>query len=137
MKKCNVCNCIVDEKSECPICGNTLTYEKASLDEKEHYVFNKYYLIYLLKKSWFSIACLIYGIVTAIIFRHSLNVLMATAALCIVLSLCLSVFERQYARSIRWKFNKEYSLQHTSLYKYLFGIVSIIFCTAMYMGKSL
>ena len=35
MKKCNVCGCIVDEKSECPICGNTLTYEPPCMEEKE------------------------------------------------------------------------------------------------------
>ena len=104
------------------------------MEEKERLVFSKYYLIYLLKTSWFSIACLIYGIITAIIFRHSLNALMAPAALCLALSLYLSVFERQYARAIRWKYNKEYSLQHTLFYRYSFGIVSIIFFTAMYFG---
>ena len=134
MKKCNVCGCIVDEKSECPICGNTLTYEPPCMEEKERLVFSKYYLIYLLKTSWFSIACLIYGIITAIIFRHSLNALIAPAALCLALSLYLSVFERQYARAIRWKYNKEYSLQHTLFYRYSFGIGSIIFFTAMYFG---
>jgi hypothetical protein len=134
MKKCNVCGCIVDEKSVCPICDNTITYEQPCMADKEHFVFSKYYLIYLLKNTWFSIICLIYIIATAIIFRHSLNALMATAAFCTALSLYLSVFERQYARAIRWRFNKEYSRQYTSLYKYLLGICAIVFCTAMYFG---
>ena len=134
MKKCNVCGCIVDEISVCPICDNTITYEQPCMADKEHFVFSKYYLFYLLKNSWFSIICLIYGIVTAIIFRHNLNALIAPAALCLALSLYLSVFERQYARAIRWKYNKEYSLQHTLFYRYSFGIGSIIFFTAMYFG---
>ena len=45
MKKCNVCGCIVDEKSECPICGNTLTYEPPCMEDKEKFVFNKYWVI--------------------------------------------------------------------------------------------
>ena len=133
MKKCNVCGCIVDEKSECPICGNTLTYEPPCMVDKEHFVFSKHYLIYLLRNTWFSIACLIYGIVTAIICRNNLNILMAPAALCTVISLILSVFERQYASKIRWRFTKEYSFTYTKLYKYIMGIVAIIFYTAIHM----
>ena len=127
MKKCNVCGCIVDEKSVCPICGNTLTYEPTVTEDKEKFVWNKYYLIYLLKTSWFSVACLIYGIATAIICPNCLNKLMAIATFFTLASLILSVFERQYASKIRWRFTKEYSFAYTKLYKYITGIVAIIF----------
>ena len=86
MKKCNVCKCIVDEISECPICGNTITYEPPCMEDKERFVFNKYYLLYLLKNTWFAILCTVIGIVIAITAKPDFDITVALAIAMLVAS---------------------------------------------------
>ena len=130
MKKCNVCQCIVDEKSECPICGNTLTYEPTVTEDREHFVFNKYYYIYLLKNAWFAVFCTIASIIILIvdtpISSYSLRFILPAIVL-LIASLADSFFKRsQYKRLL--KIYSERRANYMITYdKYLYGTVAVIF----------
>ena len=129
MKKCNVCGCIVDEKSECPICQNTLTYEPPCMEDKEHFVFNKYYYVYLLKNTWFAVLCTIASIIILIIdtptSSYSLRFILPAIVL-LIASLIDSFFKRcQYRRllkiySERWA---NYMIEYD---KYFYGAAAVI-----------
>ena len=130
MKKCNVCQCIVDEISECPICGNTLTYEPTVTEDREHFVFNKYYYIYLLKNAWFAVFCTIASIIILIVdtptSSYSLRFILPAIVL-LIASLADSFFKRsQYKRLL--KIYSERRANYMITYdKYLYGTVAVIF----------
>lgn len=129
MKKCNRCHAVVREEHECPICQSTLTYEPPCHDQKEHYPLNRYYVRYILKNSWFSLLCCIPGIVQLCISSFSTLLLCAWALW--VLSLLLSVFQRNIETGIIRKYSEDYAHFKIGLWKYLFGIISItLFCVA-------
>lgn len=127
MKKCNVCGCIVDEKSECPICGNTLTYEPPCMEEKGKFVFNRYYLLYLLKNTWFSILCTVIGIVIAITAKPDFDITVALAIAMLVASFLFGIFRRRYAHAIQWKYSEKYTNIRAIGAQFTTGILAIVF----------
>ena len=127
MKKCNICKCIVDEISECPICGNTITYEPPCMEDKERFVFNKYYLLYLLKNTWFAILCTVIGIVIAITAKPDFDITVALAIAMLVASFLFGVFRRRYARAIQWKYSEKYTNIRAIRAQFTAGILAIVF----------
>lgn len=127
MKKCNVCKCIVDEISVCPICGNTLTYEPPFMEDKEKFVFNKYYLLYLLKNTWFAILCTVIGIVIAITAKPDFDITVALAIAMLVASFLFGIFRRRYARAIQWKYSEKYANIRAIGAQFTTGILAIVF----------
>ena len=127
MKKCNICNCIVDEISECPICGNTLTYEPTVMEEKERFVFSKYYTIYLLKNTWFAILCTIIGIVITINSKPEFDTTLALAILMLLASFGFGIWNRNYARAIQWKYSKNWAKNKAFLSQIISGILALVF----------
>lgn len=127
MKKCNVCGCIVDEKSKCPICGNTLTYEPPCMEDKEKFVFNKYYLLYLLKNTWFAILCTVIGIVIAITAKPDFDITVALAIAMLVASFLFGIFRRRYAHAIQWKYSEKYTNIRAIGAQFTTGILAIVF----------
>ena len=132
MKKCNVCHCIVDEISECPICGNTITYEPPCMEDKERFVFSKYYFVYLLKNLWFSVLCIIISTVAFIlslpITSSLLHYLLIPAALMLIASFVFSLYKRELTRRLLWKYSKEYAVGRMVCDKYFYGITAVILC---------
>lgn len=127
MKKCNVCGCIVDEKSECPICGNTLTYEPPCMEDREKFVFNRYYLLYLLKNTWFAILCTVIGIVIAITAKPDFDITVALAIAMLVASFLFGIFRRRYAHAIQWKYSEKYTNIRAIGAQFTTGILAIVF----------
>ena len=127
MKKCNVCGCIVDEKSECPICGNTLTYEPPCMEEKERFVFNRYYLLYLLKNTWFAILCTVIGFVITIASKPDFDITVALAIAMLAASFLFSIIRRRYARAIQWKYSEKYANIRAFSAQFTTGTLSIVF----------
>ena len=127
MKKCNVCGCIVDEKSECPICGNTLTYEPPCMEDKEKFIFNRYYLLYLLKNTWFAILCTVIGIVIAITAKPDFDITVALAIAMLVASFLFGIFRRRYAHAIQWKYSEKYTNIRAIGAQFTTGILAIVF----------
>ncbi len=128
MKKCNVCQSIVDAKEECPICGNTLTYEPPIMEDKEHFAFNKYYLIYLLKNTWFAILCTVIAALMIILSKTlSLGHLIVGIFLLIATYL-FSVFQRKYeSLVIQWCNSESYSKRKAAAAKYAVGSATLIY----------
>ena len=127
MKKCNVCGCIVDEISECPICGNTLTYEQPVMADKEHFKFNKYYLLYLLKSTWFALLCTVICTVIAIVSKPDFGVTVVPAVIMLLASFLFGIFNRSYARRIQWKYSEEWAKNRTIWAQLTTGVLAIIF----------
>lgn len=58
MKVCPICKSRTKSDIECPICKATITYEPIVEAKRQKYVINKYLIWYLIKKLWFSLACI-------------------------------------------------------------------------------
>ena len=131
MKKCNTCQCIVDEEYCCPICGNTLTYEPPCMEDKEHFVFGRYYKIYLLKNLWFPVLCTIASIVIFILTLPltvpSVYLLLIPTAILLVASFIFALFKRPLTRRLLWKYTEEYATGMINNDKYFCGIGAVAF----------
>ena len=128
MKKCNVCGCIVDEKSECPICGNTLTYEPDCLEYKEHIVFSKYYLIYLLKNTWFALLCTVICAAMLIVAKSLTVGHLVIGLIFLIAAYLFSIFQRKYEDLvIQWCHSEAYSKRKAAAAKFATGSVAVIY----------
>ena len=116
----------VNADNDCPFCGATLTYEPVCDANREHIVWNKYYLGYLAKTIWFSIICCIFGSVKLIVARPPMSELLITAIVFALLSLLISCFQRSLMRG-KWIYKESYVPMQIALWKYGFGLLSIIF----------
>lgn len=131
MKKCPICEMIVDAEYECPICYTTITYESDVESDREKYVCNKYFILYLIRKGWFSILCLIF-----VVFRifsvqtHSIPCCILSL-FCAILSLVESIFERQLAKYIQWKYSEEYSEYKALEVRIVSGIIAVLSAIAI------
>lgn len=130
MKQCPTCRMTVNAKNECPICGTTLTYEPTVDAEKEHIIFNKYYWIYLGKTTWFSFLCLIVCIVRVAIVKPQTSPLLVGMAGLLLISIVVSVFQRNLPDAIRWKYihlGEDYANFKIYLWKYLYAAIAVLF----------
>lgn len=129
MKKCNFCGCIVDEKSECPICQNTLTYEPPCMEDEEHFVFNKYYYVYLLKNAWFAVLCTIASIIILIVdtptSSYSLRLIFPAIVL-LIASLVDSFFKRWRYKRLLKIYTEPWAKQLIAYDKYFYGAAAVI-----------
>lgn len=126
MKKCPTCQMIVDADNECPFCATTLTYEPKCEAESERLVWNKYLLIYIAKNTWFSLICCIVGLLKLLIARPQISVLLFSAGTCAIISLIASIFQRNFCKTMTWKYSEEYLPFKIGILKYLLGGISII-----------
>ena len=127
MKKCPICRMTVDADNECPFCGTSLTYEPVCDAEREHIVWNKYYLKYMAKSIWFAVLCCMVGAVKIIVARPPMSELLVTAILLALFSLFISCFQRSWVTKMKWKYSKAYLSFLIPLWKYGFGALSVIF----------
>ncbi len=128
MKKCNVCQCTVDDISECPICGNTLTYEPPVMEDKEYFVFNKYYLIYLLKNTWFALFCTIIAAVMIILSKTLSIGHLIVGIFLLIATYLFSIFQRKYEKLvIQWCHSEAYSKRKAAAAKYAIGAAALIY----------
>ena len=127
MKKCPLCKMIVDAKYECPICYTTITYEPEFYSNTEKYVYNKYFLGYLIRQNWFSMLCLIFVIFRIFSVQTHSILFCIISVLAAVFSLIVSIFQRQIAKYIQWKYSEDYSQYEVLKEKVVSGIVAVVF----------
>ena len=132
MKKCPNCKMIVDADNECPFCYNTITYEEEVPSDKEKYVFNKYFVWYLIKQSWFSMLCLIIVVIRLFCIRNTLDSFVLFPIVCLCVSLIGSLFGRKITKYMQWKYAEGYSEFRTVSIKYITGVLSILFSFVMH-----
>ena len=150
MKECPVCHAITEEKYECHVCGESLTYvEEAYAEPRERLCWNRYTALYLLRELWFPVLA-IFVCIVAICVRWPLaplteevtyilpsgvpvqttrqgsseQYLWLTLGLA-CLSLVAALIRRRLARWLQWKYNEDYALWRTSVWKYRFGVPAI------------
>ena len=128
MKKCNVCQSIVDTYEECPICGNTLTYEPPVMEDREHFVFNKYFALYLLKNMWFAIFCTIVAAVMLILAKDFTVGHLIIGIFLLIATYLFSIFQRTYeSLVIQWCHSEDYSKRKAAAAKYAVGSAALIY----------
>lgn len=132
MKKCPVCQMTVDAESECPFCQTTLTYEPTKESDKEKLKFNKYLIYYLLKHSWYSLACLITVIVRLIVTKPKIDIYFFLILFFTVCSSMISLFERKLAKYVQWKYSEKYSVYVVYTTKLLLGLIAVVFSFIMW-----
>lgn len=125
MKKCPTCQMTVDEKNECPFCGTNLTYEPIVHTEKERLVFNRYYIFYLLKCSWFSLFCVMVGVMKTVLHRPPMNYMFWIAVFFLAVSLTASLFQRRLTNQLRRVFTEEAIPFELGFEKYILGATAI------------
>ncbi|MBE6750110.1 MAG: hypothetical protein E7560_02990 [Ruminococcaceae bacterium] len=131
MKVCPKCKMTVDEKSECPFCYTTITYEPICNSEKEKYVFNKYFVLYLLKQCWFTVLCWVFIILRLLLTKTELNYAHLSLLLYLLVSLLFAIFERQITKYIQWKYSKDYAAFKTQGVKIISGLLAVLFAIIM------
>ena len=128
MKKCNICKSVVDAREECPICGNTLTYEPPVMEDREHFVFNKYFALYLLKNAWFAIFCTVIAAVMLILAKDFTIGHLIVGVFLLMATYLFSIFQRKYeSLVIQWSNSEEYSKRKAAAAKYAVGSASLIY----------
>lgn len=125
MKACPTCKMVVDAENECPFCYTTITYEPTTMSNKERYVFNKYFLWYLIKKSWFSVLCSIVVIMRMFFIKTEFHPIFLMPLFLAVLSLIFAVGERQIIKHIQWKYSEGYAEFSTIALKIFMGIIAV------------
>lgn len=116
----------VDAKDECPICAATLTYEPICDAEREHLIWNRYRWIYIAKCAWYPLLCCMVGLMKMIFARPQINQLFWMAAALAVVSLAVSLFQRNILRILTWKYSENYAAYEIAIFKYGFSSISVI-----------
>lgn len=127
MKKCPTCKITVADDNECPFCGESIVYEPVCDADRAQIVWNKYFFKYTVKNIWFSVICCLVGVIKIIVARPLMSELLITAIICAIFSLAVSCFGRSWMVNLSWKYTKSYSTFQLSLWKYGFGLLSVIF----------
>ncbi len=128
MKKCPTCHMIIDSEKECPFCQTSLVYEPDVHSDSEKIAFNRYFWIYLVKTTWFSIACTVFCIIKVIASKpNSSSPLLIGIITCCAVSVIVSMFQRHFTKTIQWKYSEEYARFKIVQWKYLLGIIAVLF----------
>ena len=127
MKKCPNCKMVVDADGECPFCYTTITYEPIVNNDKEKYVFNKYFIWHLIKQSWFSMLCFIVVVLRLIFVKTEFDYFMLYPIAFISVSLVFSFLGRKITKFMQWKYSEGYSEFRTAGIKVFAGIFAVLF----------
>lgn len=126
MKTCPNFKMTTDSHSECPVCKYDLTNEPYSERKSEKYVFNKYFLPYLLKNHKFALICVLVVLIGIIISMPRLNWLCLIAFLLSVMSLDESLFKNRNIHWQSWMYNEDYLEATYKIGLYGTGIGAVI-----------
>lgn len=132
MKKCPTCQSIVDDDTECKICGTTLTYEPFIDSDKEKLKPNHYLYFFLAKKLSFSMVCLI---LVAVLEGNSgtFNKLSAAGIALSVLSFLFAIFEERLILKNRRMYSAEYAAFRIKSTKFVCGIIAVILAFLVFL----
>ena len=129
MKICPTCKMTIDSENECPICYTTITYEPTVSADKEKYVYNKYFLGYMIKNLWFSVLCLLV-VIARLIVKHQFVphflLYYCLIALAICISILISFFKRKFSRFWQRKYSKEYSEYYANYSIIISGVIAVL-----------
>lgn len=126
MKKCPNCKMTVDADLECPFCYTTLTYEPQCKEATEKYVFNKFFVWYMIKQCWFSVLCAITVAINLIAAKTPFNMLYVVIIILTLVSVLYAIFWRKISQLVQWKYSKDFSYFHTEGVSVTTGLVAVI-----------
>ena len=127
MKKCPLCEMVVDAYNECPVCGADITGESFAESEIEHYRINRWFFLYLIKRHKFLLICTLFVL---LLILTSLTTFDKYSFLSLLLTVCMWV-EVLYKNLVFKLFGSIYSegfLEITHAFsRYAYGIFGIVF----------
>jgi len=126
MKQCPRCRMTLRADAECPICGESLLYEAPSPAEREKILFNRYYLWYLFRTVWFSLACAVFVGVRICMAWPPAGELWITAAVLSLAALLSAVFQRKTLAVLKSQYAEWRAWYNLYFIKYIFAIVAVI-----------
>lgn len=117
MKQCPRCRSIVEVETECPICGETLTYVEPHPAHREKIAANRYAVRYYAGRCW--LVCLLAAAVVILLLtaKRPNPAMTAGALICCAGGLLLAFFARQILR--RWGMQLHSQDYHTEEYRKL------------------
>ncbi len=125
MKICPRCKMQIDAENECPMCHATITYEPKICGLKEKYIFNKYFLLHLIKNSWYSFLCFIIVLIRFTVKPH-FSGYFGYIALLLCISIFASLFQRKFSKYLQWKYSKDYSEYAANYTKIISGGLAVL-----------
>ena len=99
------------------------------MKDEEHFVFNKYYYVYLLKNAWFAVLCTIASIIILIVdtptSSYSLRFILPAIVL-LIASLVNSFFKRWRYKRLLKIYTEPWAKQLIAYDKYFYGAAAVI-----------
>lgn len=99
------------------------------MEDEEHFVFNKYYYVYLLKNAWFAVLCTIASIIILIVdtptSSYSLRFILPAIVL-LIASLVDSFFKRSQYRRLLKIYSERWANYMIAYDKYFYGAAAVI-----------
>ena len=95
LRCCPLCGAksFITEDADCPICGRSLLFEPPVEGDAEQVKFNKYFIRYLVKITWWMLLSLVIAVISLILARPTvLLVLFVLGAM--ISALLMGIFER-------------------------------------------
>lgn len=132
MKKYPTCQMIVDADNECPFCYTTLTYEPEVFADKEKYVWNKYLVLYFVKKTWLSVLCTIVVLLKFVFTKTEFDTFLLFPIALAGFSLLLSFCGRTMTKNWEWKYSQGYSEYRTLALKVFTGLLAVVLSFVLY-----
>ncbi len=136
MKKCTQCKSVVDALSECPVCGQNITNVENQEQLGESYVLNKYFLLYLIKKQWFLVICLIISVVKLCFSFGQISLIsIILAVLFFTIAFAKSLFKNRIDKIFSFKYSEDYLefMHNIIVYSSAFlGVFSAFFGSYMF-----
>ena len=132
VKVCPTCKMTVKDEGECRFCHTSITYEPDVYSDREHYIFNKYLLLYLLKRHWFSLLCLITVLLRLIYTKPAFNADFFLILFFICGSVVTSFLQEKIILRIQWKYSERYATLIVTSGKYLSGTIGVLFSFIMW-----
>ncbi|MBR7185717.1 MAG: hypothetical protein IKD37_08955 [Clostridia bacterium] len=115
MKQCPTCNSIIEAQTECPVCGETLTYVNPHPAHRERIARNRYGLRYLAKQIWFALLCTATAVLLLLFAGWHDWRITTVSLLCCAAALIRSFFSLWLLR--RWRSRLAQSDYHTETYR--------------------
>lgn len=128
MKRCPHCRSVVDDETECKLCGATLTFEPPVADYREKYAPGRYLLFYRLKQFW--PAMLATAVILPLLFLSKPLSHVLTVLALLLLSWVTAAFQHRLARFMQWKYNPKFSPVRARLYT-LYAAAASVFAAVL------
>ena len=125
MKRCPKCGNLVADRYRCRICGQLLAEIKNEEAQAEQIRFNRFYIKYLLKHSWFSLLSLAVSVAACILARTADLYAFTAIGLCAI-SVVTCIREPKLTARLCRKYSRDYASFQLGIVRYLSAALGLM-----------